>query len=84
MKVGYKDIEDINTPKGRKKFLKGKKIMFACCFCPNGIEDPEKEVVMKLWNTNQIFWCHKECLKSKMTKQARSEFQNSKKGIEWA
>jgi hypothetical protein len=32
MKVGYKDIEDINTPEGRKKFLKGKKILFACKF----------------------------------------------------
>jgi hypothetical protein len=75
MKVGYKDIEDINTPEGRKKFLKGKKILFACCFCPNGIENPEKETQIQIKKTNQIYFCHTKCLLEKMTESCRNEFQ---------
>jgi hypothetical protein len=75
MKVGYKDIEDINTPEGRKKFLKGKKILFACCFCIKGIEKPEKETGIQIMKTKQVYFCHTKCLLDKMTEQCRNEFQ---------
>jgi len=77
IKVGYKNIADINTPEGRKKFLEGRKIIFSCCFCENGIEDPKNGTAIQIAGTNstQIYWCHKECLKSKMTNWAKSEFQ---------
>ena len=67
--------DEINTPEGRKKFLKGKKILFACCFCPKGIENPEKETAIQIAKTNQIYWCHKKCLLNKMIKSCRDEFQ---------
>jgi hypothetical protein len=75
MKVGYKNIEDINTPEGRKELLKGKKILFACCFCPNGIENPQKESAIQIMKTKQIYFCHTICLLNKMTRQCREEFQ---------
>jgi len=67
--------DDINTPKGRKEFLKGKKILFACCFCTNGIENPQKESAIQIMKTKQIYWCHKKCIKNKMIKEASKLFQ---------
>ena len=76
MKDSLKD--DINTPEGRKKFLEGKKILFACCFCPKKIENPEKAseiYVHHKGKPNQMYWCHTKCLLKKMTKRCRDEFQ---------
>jgi hypothetical protein len=67
--------EDINTPEGRKKWLKGKKILFACCFCTKGMENPQKETMIRIEKTNQLYWCHTKCLLGKMTKPCRNEFQ---------
>jgi hypothetical protein len=67
--------DEINTPEGRKKWLKGKKILFACCFCTKGMEKPEKETAINIMNTKQIYFCHKKCLLNKMTKRCRDEFQ---------
>jgi hypothetical protein len=66
----------LNTPEGRKKLLKGKKIVVICCFCEDGITNPEMETTIRIGHSNQLYWCHKKCLKSKMTEWARSEFQN--------
>jgi len=66
--------DEINTPEGRK-LLESMKIVVICCFCENGITNPEKETTIRIGHSNQLYWCHKECLKSKMTEWAKSEFQ---------
>lgn len=67
--------DEINTPEGRKKFLEGKKIVFACCFCTKGMEKPEKESAIQIMKTKQIYFCHTKCLLDKMTEPCRNEFQ---------
>jgi hypothetical protein len=64
----------INTPKGRKEFLKGKKIGFACCFCPKMIEENDKNIVfITIGATKQFYFSHFECFKKRMTKMCRKE-----------
>jgi hypothetical protein len=54
--------------------LKGKKIMFACCFCPKGIGQLDKNVVcIKIESTKQVYFSHFECLKKRMTERCRKE-----------
>lgn len=65
--------EDINTPEGRKKWLKGKKIMFGCCFCNKGMPKPEVAIIIE--KNGQNYWAHRECLKNKLCKEARVELQ---------
>jgi hypothetical protein len=74
MKQSKKELEEINTVKGRKKFLRGKKILFSCCFCPKGINvDGDDYATIIIEKTGQNFWCHVSCLKKKMSKLCKDE-----------
>lgn len=69
--------EWINTPEGRKELLRGKEIVFACCFCDDGIKENEagKGTATITFDDEscQTYWCHIRCLKKKMTKLCKGE-----------
>ena len=72
--------DDINTVEGRKRWLKGKKILSMCCFCGKGIEKDVCQFQIsidkdeKKFITWQIFWCHKKCLEKRLSKKFKDNF----------
>lgn len=69
----------INTPEGRKEFLKGKRICLACCFCEKPIEEKEIKIVTLTFERNgQQFWAHENCVKKNMRKEMRGEIYDKK------
>ena len=75
MKQSKKELEDM------KERLKGKKLFFACCFCPkeiNVIADREdygrdEYATIVIEKTGQNYWCHVSCLKKRLRKLCKDE-----------
>ncbi len=67
------DIKEFVEPKKFREMLKGKKIVFMCCFCGKGVEKPL--VCIEVSHTGQIYWSHRECFKKRLTKTCQMELK---------